>query len=115
MAVELQSYANRTDGAETIKRILAGVLDGSANPSWIAASYRVIADKLEEQASSSGRLIDALGMYPSNVQCAFIREQGDRDEALIQNLREGADWLEAQFKLYDPEAAAEKVYNLPKA
>ena len=115
MAVELQSYANRTDGAETIKRILSGIPDGGANPNWIAAAYRLIANKLEEQARSSGRLIDELGIYPSLVHIEFIREQGDRDEALIQNLREGADWLEAQFKLYDPEAAAEKVYNLPTA
>lgn len=115
MAVELESYKDRTDGAEVIKSILGGIAQGGHSPNWIAAAYRLIADKLELQARSSGKLIEELGMYPSNVQCAFIREQGDRDEALIQNLREGADWLEAQFKLYDPEAAAEKVWNLPTA
>ncbi len=115
MAVELVNYKLRTDGAEVIKRILGGVADGGGNPNWVAALYRVLADKLEATARSSEKLIEELGYYPSQDQWAFIVEQGNRDEALIQNLREGADWLEAQFKLYDPKAAAETVWNLPTA
>ena len=107
----LVNYALRTDGVEVIQRILA---DGN-NPNWIAAAYRLFADKLETQVRFGGHVLEDLGMYPSNEQCAFIREQGDRDEALIQNLRDGADWLELTFKVVDPEAARAKVWNLPQA
>lgn len=110
MATELVNYALRTDGVEVIQRILA---DGN-NPNWVAAAYRLIADKLEKKARSSGRLIDDLGLYPSDVHCAFIREQGDRDVALIQNLRDGADWLEMTYKIVDRQGASEKVWNLPQ-
>jgi hypothetical protein len=107
---KLVNYALRTDGVEVITRILA---DGN-NPNWIAAAYRLIAKKLEKKARSSGRIVDELGIYPSDVHNAFIREQGDRDMALIQNLRDGADWIELTYKLVDPKGASEKVWNLPK-
>jgi len=107
----LVNYALRTDGVEVIQRILA---DGN-NPNWVAAAYRLIATKLEKEARRSGRIVDELGIYPSVVHGAFIREQGDRDEELIQNLRDGADWLELTYRIVDPKGASEKVYNLPQA
>ena len=108
---KLVNYALRTDGVDAIQ----AMLDGGNNPNWVAAHYRVLADKLEANLRTAGHALEELGFYPSTAHCAFIREQGDREEALIQNLRDGANWIELTYRVVDPEGAKGKVWNLPQS